>query len=79
MAAGLFLHFSITDLQAMLEELKRQVGSNKVMLSYTENGVTRTKQFAMSHADALHEVNWALQHHSPQQYGYNRSRTRVSF
>lgn len=79
MAAGLFLHFAITDLEAMKTAQVSQLAQNKIMVSYTENGVTRTKQFAMSHADFLHELNWALQHHAPAQYGYNRSRTRVSF
>jgi hypothetical protein len=79
MAAGLFQHFSVEVLQSMLAGQVSQLAGNKIMVSYTENGVTRTKQFAMSHADFLHELNWALSHADPKTYGYNRARTRVSF
>lgn len=79
MAAGLFRHFAITDLEAMKTAQVSQLAQNKILISYTENGVTRTKQFAMSHETFLHELNWALQHHAPGQYGYNRSRTRAVF
>lgn len=79
MAAGLFQYFKIAELEAMRSAQVQQLATNKILVSYQENGVQRTKQFAMSHADFLHELNWALRHVDPQTYGFNRSRTKAVF
>lgn len=79
MAEGLFSTFTLPQLVEMRDSAVAEIGSNKVLVSYSVLGQSRSKAFALPYDTFLRELNHALRLRAPSEYGHNIQRTRVSF
>lgn len=76
-ARGLFVNFSLSDVQAIQAKATELILQGKTIMSYGDQGTSVSKQFPMEIDMVLEEVNYALRELDPDEYGSNRELRRA--
>lgn len=69
MAKGIFTTFEESEILAIRDTAKKLLMEGKTTMSYSVDGMSASKQFAMPVADVLDECRFALRRLDPKKYG----------
>lgn len=70
MAAGLFINFSVAEIEEILSAAKAAVLAGKQVVSYSTGGTSVSKQISMPVRDILDECNYALSILDPDRFNF---------
>jgi hypothetical protein len=74
-AKGLFMVFSLSQIESIRDSAFEQLKSGKTIMEYADSGTSVTKGFPLEIDKVLIECRYALQMKAPDQYGtYDRVR-----